>query len=84
MPKQHLDNLITRLHDTFAPGQASTAQQQWMEDLRRHAHAPDEAEPADPSPLDTANQFLESLEQEHPQATGILREIIETLGRLGL
>ena len=84
MPKQQLENLITRLHDTFAPGQASPMQQQLLQDLQRHAHALDEPEPQDPTPLDTANLLLESIEEEHPQAAGIVREIIETLGRLGL
>lgn len=84
MPKQHLENLITRLHDTFAPGQASAMQQQWMTELQRHTHNTGEPEPGDPTLQDTANLLLESLEADHPQAAGILREIIETLGRLGL
>jgi plasmid stabilization system protein ParE len=84
MPKQQLKNLITHLHDTFAPGQASTLQQQWMSELQRHAHNPGEPEPSDPTPQDAANLLLESLEADHPQAAGVLREIIATLGRLGL
>ena len=84
MPKQHLENLISDLHETLAPGQTSPQQQQWLAELRRHAHPANEPEPADLTPRDTANLLLESLELEHPKAAGIVREIIDTLGRLGL
>jgi hypothetical protein len=84
MPKQDLENLITRLHETFAPGQTSPRQTQLLAELHRHTHADGEPEPQDPSLRDVANQLLEELEIEHPQGAGILREIIETLGRLGL
>ena len=76
MPQQHLENLITRLHDEFSPGQNSPQQQQLLDELQN--------QPMQPSVKDSANLLLESLEVEHPQAAGILREIIETLGRLGL
>lgn len=84
MPRQHLENLITRLHEEFSPGQSSPQQQQLLEGLKHHLHNADEQVPADPSLKDSANLLLESLEVEHPQAAGILREIVETLGRLGL
>ena len=76
MPQQHLENLITRLHDEISPGQSSPQQQQLLSELQ--------SQPPHPSVKDSANLLLESLEVEHPQAAGILREIIETLSRLGL
>ena len=76
MPQQHLENLITRLHDEFSPGQSSPQQQQLLSELQ--------SQPPHPSAKDSANLLLESLEVEHPQAAAILREIIETLSRLGL
>jgi hypothetical protein len=84
MPRQHLDNLITRLHQEFSPDQTSQQQQQLLEELQKHVHQIDQPGPEDPSPKDTANLLLENLEIEHPTAAGIVREIIETLGRLGL
>ncbi|MBK8288350.1 MAG: DUF4404 family protein [Cellvibrionales bacterium] len=45
---------------------------------------PDQQAPVEPSLQDSANLLLESLEVEHPRAAGILREIVETLGRLGI
>lgn len=84
MPRQHLENLISRLHQEFNPGQTSPQQEQLLNELRNHLHKSGEPAPADPSLKDSANLLLESLEVEHPQAAGILREIIETLGRLGL
>jgi hypothetical protein len=61
MPQQHLENLITRLHDEFSPGQSSPQQQQLLRELQ--------SQPPHPSAKDSA---------------AILREIIETLSRLGL
>ena len=84
MPRQHLENLITRLHQEFSPGQSSPQQQQLLNELQNHLHNSGAQAPADPSLQDSANLLLESLEVEHPQAAGIVREIIETLGRLGL
>lgn len=84
MPRQHLDDLITRLHNEFSPGQTSPRQEQLLDELQLHIHNRNEVAPADPTPRDTANLLLESLEVEHPQAAGILREIIDTLGKLGL
>lgn len=84
MPRQQLENLITRLHEEFNPGQGSPLQQQWLDELQKHLHDSNQPEPADPSLKDMADQLLENLEIEHPQAAGIVREIIVTLGRLGL
>ena len=84
MPRQHLENLITRLHEQFGSEPASPEQRRWLQSLQQHLHAPDEPAPADPSLADTANLLLESLGEEHPQAAAIVREIVDTLGRLGL
>lgn len=84
MPRQQLENLITRLHEEINPDEGSLQQQQLLDELQKHLHQIDQPAPADPSFKDTANLLLESLEVEHPTAAGILREIIDTLGRLGL
>ena len=84
MPRQELQNLITRLHEQFGSDAASPEQQRWMQSLQQHLHAPNEPAPTEPNLADTANLLLESLEEEHPQAAGIVREILQTLGRLGL
>lgn len=84
MPKQHLENLITHLHEQFASEDSSPQQQQWMAELQHHLHNRNEPAVPDPSLQDTANLLLESVEEAHPQAAGILREIIATLGRLGI
>lgn len=84
MPRQHLQNLITRLHQEFSPGQSSPQQQALLNELQQHLHNSGEQAPADPSLTDSANLLLESLEIDHPQAAGIVREIIATLGRLGI
>ena len=83
MPQQHLENLITRLHGTFGDTNTSPQQQQLLDDLRNHL----DGKPVSSDKLslkDSANLLLEELEIDHPQAAGILREIVETLGRLGI
>lgn len=84
MPRQHLENLISRLHDSLAGNETSPQQQAWLAELQKHAHAEGEPEPHELTPDETANLLLESLEAEHPHAAALVREIIETLGRLGL
>jgi hypothetical protein len=84
MPQQQLENLITRLHEEFSPGLSSPQQQQLLDELKTHLHERNQPAPPDRTLKDTANLLLESLEIEHPQAAGVVREIIETLGRLGL
>ena len=80
MPQQQLENLITRLHESFGSTDASPQQQQLLDDLQRHS-----AGGSDTLSLqDSANLVLEELEIEHPQTAAILREIVETLGRLGV
>ncbi len=80
MPQQQLENLMTRLHETFGSTEASPQQQQLMDDLQRHIENGNN----DPTLQDSANLLLEELEIDHPKAAVILREIIETLGRLGI
>jgi hypothetical protein len=84
MPRQHLDNLITHLHELFAGQENSPQQQQLLAELQQHLHEHNEPEPVNPGIHNTAALLLESLEADHPQAAVILREIIATLGRLGL
>lgn len=80
MPQQQLENLMTRLHETFSSTEVSPQQQQLMDDLQRHIENGNN----DPTLQDSANLLLEELEIDHPKAAVILREIIETLGRLGI
>lgn len=80
MPQQQLENLITRLHESFGSTETSPQQQQLLDDLQRHS-----AGGSDTLSLqDSANVVLEELEIEHPKAAAVLREIVETLGRLGV
>ncbi|MCC7516695.1 MAG: DUF4404 family protein [Pseudomonadales bacterium] len=81
MPKQQLENLMTRLHDAFASTEVSPQQQQLLDDLYLHLETGNNA---NTSLKDSANLVLEELEIDHPKAAVILREVIETLGRLGL
>lgn len=80
MPKQQFDHLMSRLHDSIAPGQTSDLQQVLLADLARHANTPGST----PDAHKTANVLLEELSAEHPQTAAILQEIIVTLGRMGL
>ena len=84
MPKTKITNLITSLHDRFGDDLTSTQQQQLIKDLQSHIHAWDETEPVDPDFQDTVNLLLEDIEQEHPKAAALVREIMHILQNIGV
>jgi hypothetical protein len=81
MPQKHLDNLMTRLHETFGSSEVSPQQQQILDSMRLQLNGNSLDKP---SLQDSANLLLEELEMDHPKAAAILREIIETLGHIGV
>ncbi|MDO3383944.1 DUF4404 family protein [Gilvimarinus algae] len=84
MSEEKLDHLITRLHDLFGNDEVSPAQQRLMAELERHTHAAGTAESPDPRPVDTLEAMLEDFEEEHPQVSAVLGEIINALRNMGM
>lgn len=84
MPKEKISNLMSELHELFGTTEPSARQQKLMADLDRHMHNIDEAEPADPTPLETAELMLDDLGTDHPRTSAVLRELLDTLRNIGV
>jgi hypothetical protein len=84
MPKQKVEHLITDLHERFADDLTSPEQIALLDQVKSHIHNMNEAEPADPSFLETVEQLVTEIEVEHPTAASILEQILNTLKNIGV
>ena len=84
MPKAKITNLITSLHERFGDDLTSSQQQQLMKDLQNHIHKWDEKEPVDPNMQETVNLLIEDIEEQHPKAAAVVREIMHVLENMGV
>lgn len=83
MPKQHIEGLITQLHERFADSDTSPQQEAMLAQMQSQL---DEWEGPKPSEdfRQTAELLLEELEEEHPTAAGIIQQIINSLSSIGV
>lgn len=83
MPKRHIEGLITQLHDKFADSETSPQQEAMLARMRSQL-----AEWEGPKPpadfFETAEMLLQEMEEEHPKAAGLVREIINALNSIGV
>ena len=84
MPKQKAEHLITDLHERFADDLTSPEQIALLEQVKSHIHNMHEAEPADPTFLETVEQLVAEIEVEHPTAASILEQVLNTLKNIGI
>lgn len=84
MPKEKVQNLMSELHELFGSGEPSAEQVRLLESLEYFVHEPSETTPPDPSPIETIELLAEQLGEEHPRASGVLRELMETLKNMGV
>tara|TARA_R110001592_G_scaffold88520_1_gene260677 strand:- start:10985 stop:11239 length:255 start_codon:yes stop_codon:yes gene_type:complete len=84
MPKQKAEHLITDLHERFADEFISPEQLALLEQVKSHIHNMNEAEPADPTFLETVEQLVAEIEVEHPTAASILEQVLNTLKNIGV
>lgn len=83
-PDRQLDLLIGRLHELFADEGESDAQKRLMQELERHTHSPEDGAVVDPRPIETLETMLGEYEEEHPQVSAVLGQIINALKNMGL
>ena len=81
MPKQHIEGLLSRLHERFAGSETNTEQQALMQQLQSQL---DGAAPPDTSAVTTAEMLLLELKDRHPVIAEALRELIEELASIGI
>lgn len=84
MPERELKSLFERLREHLPDGEASAQQRMLMEQIAYHLHDQDKPDPTDPSLRDSIELLIEELEADHPTSAAIARNILETLGNIGI
>jgi hypothetical protein len=64
--------------------EVSDAQRTLMQQVKNHIHAENEPEPSEPDLQETLELLLLDIEQNHPKAAIVVREILKTLGDIGV
>lgn len=83
MPKREIEGLISQLHEKFADSDTSPQQEAMLAQMQSHL-AEWEGPKPDNSFRETAELLVQELEDEHPTAAGLVREIINTLNHIGM
>lgn len=84
MPKQHIDGLLTQLHDRFAASDTSPEQEALLQQLQGQLAGWEGPTPPDGSVVSTAEMLLEELKERHPHVAEVLRELLDGLGKIGI
>lgn len=84
MPKQKASALISDLHDRFGDDVVSEQQKLLMTQLQTHIHDISEDDPVEPSFLEAVEVFLNDIEEDHPQAAGVVKQLLDTLKNIGV
>jgi hypothetical protein len=84
MAKQQIDGMLTHLHERFATSETSPAQDALLQQLHSQLAEWEGALPPDGNVVSTAELLLQELEDEHPQLSHVVRELIAALGRIGI
>ncbi len=84
MPIDSLKALIIDLHDSFGDDETSPQQQQLMQQLQIYVHDIDTAERVPPGLIESAEILLEEMEEGYPKTAAIIRQVINTLGNIGV
>lgn len=84
MAIDNLKALIIDLHDSFGDDETSPQQQQLMQQLQIYVHDIDKAEPVPPGLIESAEILLEEMQEGYPKTAAIIRQVINTLGNIGV
>ncbi len=84
MPNTEINNVISELNEIFGAETPSAQQQQLLADLELHIHNSAEKPEADPTPLEIIETMLENLGDQHPKASLLLRQLLDTLKNIGV
>jgi len=83
MAKQHIEGLLSDLHEKFADSDTSPQQEAMLEQIKSQLSEWEGPKPSDDF-TETAEMLLQEVEEEHPTAAGILRQIINALDSIGV
>ena len=84
MPRKKIEGLISQLHEKLTDSKSSPQQEDLLAQMQSQLDEWDGPQPADGNLKSVAELLLEDIEEHHPKAARITREIIESLGHLGL
>jgi enoyl reductase-like protein len=84
MPKQKIEGLIAQLHEKLTESKTSPEQEQMLAQLQSQLDEWQGPKPADGNIKTVAEELVEEIEEHHPKAARVVREIIESLGHLGV
>lgn len=83
MPKEHIDGLISQLHDRIATSETSPEQEALLEKMQHQVNGWEDPGAADELRA-TAEILFEEWEEKHPTMAIIVKDIIRTLHDAGL
>jgi hypothetical protein len=83
MSNNQTKNLLSNLQASLN-NDLSESQRFLMQQVENHIHGVGEPEPSDPSLEESLELLLLDVEQQHPKAAAIVREIIKTMGDMGI
>lgn len=84
MAKQHVEGLLTQLHERFADSDTSPQQEALLQQLQGQLAEWKGPVPADGNVVTTAELLLEEVKEKHPQLSIIVKELLDVLGKLGI
>ncbi|MES2624053.1 MAG: DUF4404 family protein [Pseudomonadota bacterium] len=84
MSAEKITGLVTQLHDHITTSTTSPEQEALLLQLHSQLENWEGAPAPDGSPISTAELLLEELDDNHPQLSLVIREIIDALGRIGI
>jgi len=84
MPKEKIEGLISSLHEHFGDDLTSPQQQQLMDSMKHHLHAWGESEQPQPTFKESLEMLLEEVEDEHPKAATLIKEVLKILNDIGV
>lgn len=84
MAKDKIEGLITTLHDRLGAADTSPEQERMLNQLRAQLVEWQGEIPPERDLVDTAETLLEDIEEHHPRAALVLKDIIQTLRNAGL
>ena len=84
MTTEKITGLVTQLHDHITTNVTSPEQEALLLQLHSQLANWEGAPAPDGSPVSTAELLLEELDDNHPQLSLVIREIIDALARIGI
>lgn len=83
MPRQKIKGLISQLHEKLGDDQTSPEQALMLAQMQSQLDSWEGPKPADGNLVNLAEELISDIEEKHPKATQVVREIIESLRQLG-